>query len=712
MAYNPPDNDSIPFKFTESGYTPPNFDALAYTFGTKQGAANLSAAVNVMGTYQTTTHTYVKYCPTYVVGYTQYGVQILKGRCIYGGIRDLGSYIFADSRTLHKDLGGYVRVTQPGQADLGGYIKPTIQSSGDLGGIVKPRYKGEVDLPASLQGFQPEDLSAQIDLHSPADLQAYLNVRSRTYADLPAYLRGWQASDLPATLGAMQSVDLPASMDIIEPADLPAYLKVWPQRILPAYIRGWGELDLGAQIQALHYRDLPASIGAHLWQNLTARIKGFGREVPVDLPAFLRAVAKSDLPATLRATYIEDLSAYLFPIQPRDISGFIHGFDIRDLPASLNVIAYPYDLPASIYLIGGLGNLTANINGFYGASVSRDLTAQAYGLAPRSLPANIFGLDTPMLRASITPVGYASNLHAEIRPKMIRLTTVINIPTMEHLDLTAVMNISCFGSGSRNLSAYIYTLYKGDLPAYIKGRFGAINSKDMSASIGYADSYVHTDKLPLSISITPSDYTEMDKFHVYLRLFKLSTSLSAYVYGQLHDRSLAASITGDPSYASARGYAPNIFKAINFKYNGLVENYEMVELAFKTIVKDYIYSSGGDTAWKKTRSEKWRLGVKSFLPPNLSLQVERKLHKAFTLYDLRRYTDIDSAVRAAIDYVISYPQADLLASISTLGTHHNLSANVYGRGIQSDYINFPATINAIRTKPVVSFANNTINILD
>jgi len=712
MAYDPPESNNIPFRFTEGGYAAPNFNELAYTFGVKQGIHDLSAAINVMGTYQTTTYTYLKYCPTYVVGYTQNGVQILKGRCIYGGVRDLGTSIFAYSQTLTSDLGAFVRVSQLGQDDLGGYIRPTINDYRDLSGSLRPRYKGEEDLPASLQGFEQRDLAAQIDLHSPSDLSAYLNVRSRDYRDLPTYLRGWQASDLPANLTALVYRDLPASLNVIEPADLPAYLKVWPQSILPAYIRGWGQLDLGASIQAMHYRDLPATIGAHLWRDLGARIKGYGREVPRDLPASIRGFDYEDLSATLRATYIEDLPGYLFPIQPVDIRARIHGFDIRDLPASLNVLAYPYDLPASINLIGGLGNLTANIGGFYGATVSRDLPARVQGLMPRYLSAYISGEPAGFLSASITPVGYASNLHAEIYPKMIRLSTIVNIPTMEHLDLTAVVNISCFNSASRNLPAYIYTLYKSDLGAYIKGKLGAINSQNLSASIGYADSYVNIDKLPLSINIKPSDYTEMDTFHIYMRLYKLSTSLPAYIYGQLYDRSLSANIFGEPAYASAIGTSPNIFRAINFKYNGLIENYEMVELAFKTIVKDYIYSSAGDAAWKKTRAEKWRLSVKSFVPPILSLQIARKLHKAFTLYDLRRYTDIDSAVRAAIDYVTYYPQANLSASINYMGTHRSLSAMVYGRGIQSGHDNFPATITAVKPKAVVGFANDTINILN
>lgn len=713
MAYNPPDNTSIPFRFTESGYVAPNFNDLAYVFGVKQAASDLAAAVNVLGKYQTSTYTYLKYCPTYVVGYTQYGVQILQGRCIYGGIRDLGASLTVIGRQIDtRDLSAFVRVTQTGTDDLGGYIKATTQDDSDLGGILKPRYREQVDLPASLEGFVQRDLTAEIDLHSPADLAAFLNVRSSTYRDLPAYLRGWQASDLTADLRAVLYDDLPASIDIIEPSDLPAYLKVWPQSILPAYIRGWGSLDLGAQIQAMRYRDLPATIGAHLWRDLGAKLKGFGREVPADLPAHIKGFSYADLPAILRATYLADLPGYLFPVQPRDIRGIIHGWDIRYLPASINVTAYPYDLPASINLVGGLGDLTADINGFYGASISKNLPASTYGLAARVLSANINGEWTPMLSASINPVGYASNLHAEIHPKMVRLTTIINIPTMEHLDLSAVMNISCFASASRNLSAYLYTLYKGDLPAYIKGRLGAINNRDMSASVGYADSFVHTDKLPLSINISPSDYKEMDKFHIYMRLYKLSAVLPAYIYGKLYDRSLTASINGEPLYASTLRTSQNIFKGINFKYNGLIENYEMVELAFKTIVKDYIYSSGGDTAWKKTRSEKWRLSVKSFVPPNLSLQIERKLHKAFTLYDLRRYTDVDSAVKAAIDYVLSYPQADLSAWITSLGTHQNLSAMVYGRGIQEGYDSIPASIIAIRPTPVVGFANDTINILN
>jgi len=51
---------------------------------------DISAAITALenGPYQDETYTYLKRCECYIVGYGVYGVQILKGRCYYGGIRD------------------------------------------------------------------------------------------------------------------------------------------------------------------------------------------------------------------------------------------------------------------------------------------------------------------------------------------------------------------------------------------------------------------------------------------------------------------------------------------------------------------------------------------------------------------------------------------------------------------------------------------------
>jgi hypothetical protein len=57
----------------------------------------------------------------------------------------------------------------------------------------------------------------------------------------------------------------------------------------------------------------------------------------------------------------------------------------------------------------------------------------------------------------------------------------------------------------------------------------------------------------------------------------------------------------------------------------------------------------------------------------------RRLHKATTIYDLKKFKSVDEAIKAAIAYVTEYPQSTLGASIVNLGTYRTLSSVIVPR---------------------------------
>ena len=92
-SYIKPQINQIPFKFGTGGYSKPDFNNIPFNFRTRPSYAqtgDMKAIISAFGIYQDTTYTYLKYCERYIVGYSQYGIQILKGKCYYGGIRDFG----------------------------------------------------------------------------------------------------------------------------------------------------------------------------------------------------------------------------------------------------------------------------------------------------------------------------------------------------------------------------------------------------------------------------------------------------------------------------------------------------------------------------------------------------------------------------------------------------------------------------------------------
>jgi len=132
MSYEKPPINNVPFKFTSSGYVAPDFTGVPARFGLRtssQQTANMQATIEVFGQYCTSTYTYIKDRKTYAVGYARHGVQILRGKTLYGGIRDLCATLVRFPE--HKDLSATLIVLE-NYLGLKAYIKSTLQSYADV----------------------------------------------------------------------------------------------------------------------------------------------------------------------------------------------------------------------------------------------------------------------------------------------------------------------------------------------------------------------------------------------------------------------------------------------------------------------------------------------------------------------------------------------------------------------------------------------------
>ncbi len=548
MAYSKPPMDNLPFSFGPGGYTAPDFSDLAFEFGGRpitSTFASLQGAINVIS------EDYVKECPTYVIGYGQ-SIQIIKGRCIYTGFREITGLITG--------------IRKQGQADLGAEIaiEPTIFSD-------------------------QKDLSAYVESWYEAYLTAEIFVIQSKIKDLPASLYGWQETDLSAQTGFVWAYDLPAQMYAVGPVDLSAYLKVWPERTLPASIYGWGKKDLNAYINQISYKDLGAIVRPYKWRDLTGILRAWNKDQD-DLPATAGVVQPVDLPATLQSTEIKDLIGIILAIPPKDLFASILGWHQVDLSASIISNVWPYDITASINATGGYKDLPAYLRTLKGSGTGNLGATITYYLT-RDLGSYIYGKTYSDLSASVDTKRLTSDLNASIYPKMIRMTALITAHTMTYRDLASFIN-ACYYTQSVNLPAYLRVVYKSDLWATINGKIFAHRQKDLSASVGYEISYYSIDKLNLMITLKEGTYIAEDKLSINIRYFNQLSNLYASVTGILTAKDLNASISGDYLY-------PVNFSSVGARekpvgkltYNGLLQNSQIVEFKFKQIAQS-LYGSG------------------------------------------------------------------------------------------------------------------------
>jgi hypothetical protein len=639
--YTPPLKSNIPFSFSTGGYTPPDFGNLSLNFDIKQiqsAMSNMSAAVRVFDTKQET-YTYLKYCDRYIIGYTSAGVQIIQGRCYYGGIRDIA-----------------------------GFIRGVVYS----------------DLVAQING-EPAIVEK--------DLPAYIGIHP--YYMLPAFIRGLVTMGLSAVISGMTPIDLGGYLETIQPVDLPGFIKARLTKNLPGNLHGWQTSDLNATIDRRYKADLRGVIGViEDLIVLPAIIRGWVREAYKDLSTFVHSFEETFLPGFIRGTEYRDLGVRLVYIQPEHLPARIHGWQAADLQGIIDGYDWPWNLTASINGVGGYANLGGYIKAMDASGVYRNLPAYLKVLRfTQDFPAEIQAYAAKDLGAFLNSGKDRSNLPAEIYPKMIRLTAVLSIITMEHSDLVGVINASCVRSTFREMSAYIRPVYMKDLPVYIKLMYPGTSS-DLGAAIGHGSEYITIDKHPIDVYVKRDGFRVEDKTIIYLNSTRSAFSLGAYIYAEPYSVSLGASINGERVRIYEFEYWKKKERVYDLHY-GDEENFKNVDLDFETIVSEYLYSSVGNTATKAYIDEHWRTRLSSFYSPQDYEIYLTRLYKVKILFDLHRFNSIDEAIRYGIEYVTTGFRSNLSAHINCVGEIYNLPANILPKFTTSTRNNLTSIINGV-----------------
>jgi hypothetical protein len=632
LAYSKPPSSNIPFQFTSGGYIAPVATDIEFDFDVGEltsWSANLRAALDVWS-LQTETYTYVKDYRTYVLGFSGAGIQVLREASLYGGIRDLGAVLYR--QPTHVDLPAYL-LPVVHWLDLGAYIRSTIQATKNLG--------------ASIAGFR--GLGITYDL--AASLVAQL-------------LKG--TGDIAADIFGYPPIDLPAILNVIEIRNLPAVLTA---------VLFKGEADLPALID-MHRRG---------YFDLSAFITSTRREG--DLPASITVMHPFDLGASLYGGYFgvpANLNAYLATIQPIDLPASLHGYDYLDILGILTGGFGPGDLQASILGVTP-ANLTAAISGFLGIHVPVDLPASLAGYGTGDLSAYLLSTQPADLLAILTASGQVSDLPAILIPRTIYIKKALQVALLEHKNLTAVINFSCFASEWRALSAYVYPIYKMDLGAYIVGWFQgwADTLVDIGAIINTTDYYVedrftsrffsYTDQdrhtlLKTRFTSTEPDYYVIDTLPILFGTFYWA-SLTASITGMLTSTNLTASIT--PTYDFNYTALPSY---ISPKTHEVVINLARWEEQWQRFVEIWFESSGfGDykyfyveaenKVYRVNRDRHWTIWFKSYKETEDQL-IERTDVRNKYLFRMSNYSTVDEAVRDFIDRISTYRRAALAASIT------------------------------------------------
>jgi hypothetical protein len=289
---------------------------------------------------------------------------------------------------------------------------------------------------------------------------------------------------------------------------------------------------------------------------------------------------------------------------------------------------------------------------------------------------------------------------------------------MEHSDLSATISIPCFYSDFRELTSYLRPMFLGNLGAIIRVVNPISNFSDLPVKWGFAAGYIVQDKLSININIAPPSETYMcrveDKLKLYLSIYKGNSSLSVFVFGEYVNVDL-------PTYINCIRLTPYDFERYTGRarvysrtYYQTLLDFEDVAIEFEDIVRDYIYSSGSNVVAKTDRYQHFLTKISSYYSPTTSERINSKVHKVRFLYGLRKFNNIDEAVKCAIDYVTSYPYANVAAYIKAIGTYTGLSASITGMTTVSTIENLTSQIDGKVTHPyevILGFTDDGVGYL-
>lgn len=575
--------------------------------------------------------------------------------------------------TLNLGLGvhGY------GEQDI--LFKIRQHDPSDLNAFVRVHQTMTQDFPVYSHGWDLSLISIVTrGGHSPSDVMFAVFVNQRSSSVTKSHIRAWQVRSLSTYINTVFENSLSVYLLPLQPSNLCSYLRVRPMADIEATAFVWGTSPMRACLNVILYRNLRSSVfvptrGA---ENVNSVLTGVAGGVS-NLGLFLEGLTFEHLRAYLKAVLVSDLSGFLRPVPPRDLELRLHGWEERYILSSLTALEYPWDLTADIIGSGSLAVLSVSVFPVRNRYVPGDLAVALKCYEVRELPSEIISFRPTVLSCNIIPFGGSGDIHSFIKPKMIRLTTMVSVPTMSHKDLSAIINMPCFHTGYCDLRLSIYCKMKADLYSYIKAILFDYKTEYISSVIGDCDYTTVVDNYKLKVKILDGiAYTE-DSYKLSIYVFAQVAKLGAYVRGTMQYRSLPIFINSmDLEKANPYERIKNRERVVRTDYAGVFMSHEIVEMSFRSVVKEYYYSSEGGVVWKGNLLDRWVMNVSSYIPASVALITKRKFHRAAELYDLSKFDTIDDAVKFMIDYVTEYPQADLGSSIINNGAFKTLLMSI------------------------------------
>lgn len=673
VTYRPPKGNNVLFNFTESGYVAPDFvniDFLSAAYSTSDLQAaitvlqffyhdtkDLEASIEVWPLFQDYTYTYVKNCKKIVVGYDDLGIQVLELPCLFGGIRDLGSYIYCG---------------KVGYADLLADIIGETNIFSDLGASVKALYHSYSDLLTTLQTIPYVDLSALLKVTEIKDLATLINgiffkgqvdlpvgfgkVTFKGTSNLATTLTSWHLSDLSTTIRSLHFYDLSAGifagnfniyknlsafLSCVLPVDLQAELHGYAAADLNAItIVGYQPYDLPTNIRAIRPRDFPAYIygmkAQNAYTNLYASIRGFAT---MDIQAYIDAVGSSSFEAYIVATgkYL-DLLAEIVPktINIKKILS-ISLYEHKDLRAVINYNCFKStfrDLSAYLYPINKL-DLGAFIIGWYGNGADNVIDLQAHINVSEFLQTNFITSHGNVYEA--VPKFVTHRVYSEAKPVTYKIFNTMMV----------------IGGQSTNILKATIT--------------GILYSRDLTASI--------TAK-PLANFTTVPSWVNPKTLEVVINLNRFEERWRRFVEMMFYTNS-------DEDY-------------------------------------HFFYVPNDNKVYKVDRSRTWKVQVIGFSTDPDKLNSRIKTKKLF-VFNVKKYRTFDSALNDLIDRVAmsrhynlealinatQYPFTDLPASLNVRSIKRwSISCKATITGILSNFRTLSATIT-----PKIYSSNNNLTAL-
>jgi hypothetical protein len=681
--YTPPPKNDIIFKFGPTGYSSPDFNNINFKFP----ATHYNLKSQIVG--RELQRDYVKECKTHVIGYNQNNLQIIKERCIYGGIRDLMAQIIIDSHIF----------------ELPQYIKPTNRVYNDIIGYTKAWYKEQfIELRKTVKGWGQAtfDLNAYTTLKETAsyDIIGYIDIQDRYSLDITGNIKPWyrkQPIDIDKTIKGWKNVyyDLmnytKATENLYE--EIPLYIKSTAQNFedIVNAIKGKvsAYIDLFEYIKSTQKQivDFPSYIKStihqiedlnldifKIWQTdvdlLDASIHGWQVE---NLQKIIQAFHTQDLHAVLRATYLHNIMSYIYGIPPEDIAANLHGFATFNLSSDLIPEKHKGDLP--VYLnVNPHNNLPVVISAKKGIEVIKDLSARLTNLKISDLTSSVNIISTFDLAAILIVPRMILNLNFSIYPKVVYIRNNINISFLEHRDLAGIINYPCAFSGYLDLFFSVFVKNSLDLRATVYGSDNS-NIVDLGARINAYD-YMTFDTLNVQFfnKGKPKEYrtTYMDvKFNNKTRVDKVDTltlylgdiskawfDMAASINGDYITRDLPVKIVAYSNNSFDTSASSKLFVTLKLK-NNEEEFRRYVDLKLRDYANSYYYFSGNQRAYREHATDHWEIRVQGFDLVPVGRGIEKKRVRKKYIFNLKKYNSIDEAIKDMIDRVTLLRTSDL-----------------------------------------------------